>query len=83
MSSGRSSVAELLSNKGFKINSFPQRWIPDKCKVHEEARVSRFVSAESSEAQTILNEPLFSLINATPPKSAAGVADWFLVWECT
>lgn len=51
--------------------------------MHEEARVSRFVSADSSEALTILNESLFSLINATPPKSAAGVADGFLVWECT
>lgn len=82
VSSGRPSVAELLSNKGFKINSFPQRWIPDNCKIGE-ARISRFVSVDSPEALTILNESLISLINATPPKSVAGVVDGFLVWECT
>ena len=81
MSSGRPSVAELLSNKGFKINSFPQRWIPDKCKAQK--RASRFVSPDSPEALVILNESLISLINATPPKSVAGVVDGFLVWECT
>ena len=81
VSSGRPSVAELLSIKGFKVNSFPQRWIPDSCKVHE-ARISRFVSADSPEALTILNESLISMINAIPHKSVAGVVDGFLVWEC-
>ena len=47
-----------------------------------EERVSRFVSVDSPEALTILNESLISLINATPPKSVAGVVDGFLVWEC-
>ena len=80
VSSGKPSVAELLSNKGFKINSFPQRWIPDKCKAQK--RTSRFVSVDSPQALTILNESLISLINATPPKSAAGIVDGFFVWEC-
>ena len=80
VSSGKPSVAELLSNKGFKINSFPQRWIPDKCKAQK--RTSRFVSVDSPQALTILNESLISLINATPPKLVAGVVDGFLVWEC-
>jgi len=80
VSTGKPSVAELLSNKGFKINSFPQRWIPDKCKAQK--RTSRFVSVDSPQALTILNESLISLINATPPKSVAAVVDGFLVWEC-
>ena len=81
VSSGRPSVAELLSKKGFKVNSFPQRWIPDNCKVGE-GRISRFVSVDSPDALTILNESLISMINASPPKSVAGVVDGFLVWEC-
>ena len=81
VASGRPSVAELLSAKGHKINSFPQRWIPDSCKVSE-ARVSRFVSADSPEALIILNESLMSLINATPPNSVKSIVYGFIVWEC-
>jgi hypothetical protein len=80
VSSGKPSVAELLSIKGFKINSFPQRWIPDKCEAQK--RTSLFISVDSPQALTILNESLISLINATPPKLVAGVVDGFLVWEC-
>jgi len=57
---------------------FPQRWIPDNCKASE-ARVSRFVSADSPEALTLLNE---SLINASPPNSVKDIVDGFIVWEC-
>ena len=81
VSSGRPSVAELLSTKGLKINSFPQRWIPDNCKING-ARVSRFVRADSPEAITLLNESLMSLINATPPNTVKGIVDGFVVWEC-
>jgi len=81
VSSGRPSVAELLSAKGHKINSFPQRWIPDNCKVSE-ARVSRFVSANSPKALIIINESSMSLINATPANSVKGIVDGFIVWEC-
>jgi hypothetical protein len=56
---------------------FPQRWIPDNCKVSE-ARISRFVSADSPGALTLLNE---SLINASPPNSVKGIVDGFIVWE--
>ena len=60
---------------------FPQRWIPDNCKVSG-ARVSRFVSADSPEALTLLNESLMALINASPPNSVKGIVDGFIVWEC-
>ena len=59
----------------------PQRWIPDNCKASE-ARVSRFVSADSPEALIILNESLMSLINATPPNSVKGIVDGFIIWGC-
>ena len=61
--------------------NFLQRWIPDNCKVSE-ARVSRFVSADSPEALIILNESLMALINATPPNSVKDIVDGFIVWEC-
>ena len=61
--------------------NFLQRWIPDNCKVTE-TRTSRFVSADSPEALTLLNESLMALINAIPPNSVKGIVDGFIVWEC-
>jgi hypothetical protein len=58
--------------------NFLQRWIPDNCKVSE-ARVSRFVSADSPGAMTLLDE---SLINTSPPNSLKGIVDVLIVWEC-
>ena len=78
---GRPSVAEILTAKGFSVKSYPQRWIPDNCAGNENRR-SRFVYPDSPEALTILNESMMSLINAKPHKSALGVVDGFVVWEC-
>jgi hypothetical protein len=79
--SGKPSVAEILAAKGFQVNSFPQRWLPEQCG-NSEHRQQRFVNADSKEALTILNESLMSLINAKPHQSARGVVDGFLLWEC-
>jgi hypothetical protein len=78
---GKPSVAEILVAKGFQVNSFPQRWLPEQCR-NGEHRQQHFVSAESEEALTILNESLMSLINAKPHQSTKGVVDGFVVWEC-
>jgi hypothetical protein len=78
---GKPSVAEILAAKGFQVNSFPQRWLPEQCGNGED-RDLRFVNADSQEALTILNESLMSLINAKPHQSAQGVVDGFLLWEC-
>ena len=78
---GRPSVAEILTNKGFRVKSYPQRWLPDQCADNENRR-SRFVNPDSPEALTILNDSMMSLINAKPHKSATGVIDGFVVWEC-
>jgi hypothetical protein len=78
---GRPSVAEILAARGFRLKSFPQRWIPDNC-VGNDLRTSKFVSAKSPQALTLLNESMMSLINAKPHKSASGVVDGFVVWEC-
>jgi hypothetical protein len=78
---GRPSVAEILTNKGFRVESYPQRWLPDQC-VGNKNRRGRFVNPDSPEALTILNDSMMSLINAKLHKSATGVIDGFVVWEC-
>lgn len=77
--SGEPAVAEILAKRGFRVKSYPQRWLPDKC---ETSKVSRYVSADDREALSILNESLMSLINAKPHRSTGGVIDGFVVWEC-
>lgn len=79
VSSGTPSVAEILDRKGFRIQSFPQHWSSESCTDHMQ-RTSRFIDAK--EALNILNNELFSLLNATLHKSVDGVIDGVIVWEC-
>lgn len=78
---GKPSVAEILDRKGYHVKTFPQRWLPEKCPDHR-TRSGRFVSAESPDALSILNETLIALLNAKPHKSAVGVVDGMIVWSC-
>ena len=78
---GRASVAEILTRWGYRVNSYPQRWLSDNC-ADGDTKVSSFVKAESHQALTILNDSLMSLISAKPHKSVADVVDGFVVWEC-
>jgi hypothetical protein len=78
---GKPSVAERLATKGFRVRSFPQRWIPDQCGAGE-SRHQRLVDANTPEALSILNGSLMSLINAQPHESAQGVVDGLILWEC-
>jgi hypothetical protein len=79
--SGKPSVAERLAMKGFRVRSFPQRWMPDQCGAGE-SRQQRLVNADTPKALTILNDSLMSLINAKPHESARGVIDGLILWEC-
>lgn len=81
VASGEPAVTEILVKRGFHVKSYPQRWLPEKCG-KEQGRASRYVSADDPEALPILNESLMSLINARPHRSAKGVVDGFVVWEC-
>lgn len=81
VATGKPSVAEILTNNGYRVKSFPQRWLPEKCPENQE-RLSRFVSADKPEALTILNETFISLINANPYKTATDVIDGSVIWEC-
>jgi hypothetical protein len=79
--SGEPAVAEILVKRGFRVKSYPQRWLPEKCE-NEQGRTGRYVRADNSEALPILNDSLMSLINAKPHRSTRGVIDGFVVWEC-
>jgi hypothetical protein len=82
VSAGKPSVAEILVDRGFRVKTFPQSWIPyNKC-AGNNPRISSFVNGKSLLALTILNDSLMSLINARRPKSTSGVVDGFIVWEC-
>jgi DNA-binding transcriptional regulator YdaS (Cro superfamily) len=76
---GRPSVAEILTARGFRVSSYPQRWLPDQC---ANSRTAAFVDNRSPRALGILNGSLMSLINAKRHKSAQGVVEGFVVWEC-
>lgn len=81
VASGEPAVAEILIKRGFRVKSYPQRWLPEKCE-DEQGRESRYISADNPEALQILNESLMSLINAKLHKSAIEVIDGFVVWKC-
>lgn len=77
--SGRASVAETLTRWGYRVNSYPQRWLPRTC---ADNRTAVFVDDRSPLAPGILNGSLMSLINARAHKSAVGVVDGFILWQC-
>ena len=79
--SGEPFVAEILAGRSYQVNSYPQNWQPENC-ANGQGRVSRYVKADDPEALPILNESFMSLINAKPHRSAKGVVDGFVVWEC-
>jgi hypothetical protein len=76
---GRASVAEILTTRGFSVNSYPQRWPSGDC---AENRKAVFVDDDSPQALGILNGSLMSLINARPHRSADGVVNGFVIWKC-
>lgn len=78
---GDPSVAELLSNQGFKVNSLPQHWQPETCPSGGK-RYFRLMKKDDPKALTILNSSLMSLMKAKPHTSTKEVIDGFIVWEC-
>ncbi len=77
----RPSVAELLTARGFRVKSYPQRWLPEQCRAGA-TRTSSFVSVNSAKAVNLLNNSLLSLLNAKSSKTATGVVNGFIAWEC-
>ena len=75
------SVAEILSNQGYHVNSYPQQGLETDCASPQQLR-NRYIPANTTEALRLLNTSLFSLLNAFEPDSAVGVVDGVIVWEC-
>lgn len=78
---GKPFLAENLVNKGFNVTSYPQHWMQEQCTSSGLVKGS-FVDDESPRALSLLNKSLMSLLNAKPHRSAIGVVDGFIVWEC-
>jgi len=77
MSKGSPFVAEILSSQGYNIKTYPQIWTEKFCSVQ-----NRFISEEKSEALALINSSLVSVLNAFEYKTAAGVVDGVVAWEC-
>lgn len=43
---------------------------------------NRYVRTDQPEAATALNDSLISLLNAFPVKTAKGIVDGVIVWQC-
>lgn len=70
-------VAEILTTKGYAVQTYPQIWLDRTCNTR-----NRFIRADSSEATELLNTSLFSILNASKPKTAVNVVDGVVLWEC-
>jgi hypothetical protein len=56
------------------VKTYPQAWATEKCAAQKGFQ-NRFIPAKTSEALTLLNDSLVSLINAFDFKTAKGVID--------
>ena len=76
------SVSEILVSKNYQIKTYPQIW--QKASRDKQCqRTSRYVSGDTHEALTLLNNSLISLMNAFPANTVTDVVDGFVVWECS
>ncbi len=77
MTKGSPSAAEILSLQGYNIKTYPQIWTNKTC-----ADQNRFIKTGESESLSLLNNHYISMLNAFKYKTAEGVVDGILLWEC-
>ncbi len=70
-------VAELLTNEGYTVRTYPQIWKDRECNTHY-----RFIKADEPEATGLVVDDLFSILNATKPNSVQSVVDGVVLWGC-
>ncbi len=77
MTEGSPSVAEILFSQGFSVRSYSQIWSGSQC-----TSENRFIPADHPELPSLLNSSFISLMNAYEYKTAVGVVDGAIIWEC-
>ena len=77
MTKGSTYVSEILSSQGYDVKTYPQIWIDKACD-----NQNRFIQTGKPEVLRLLNDSLISVLNAFKYKSAVGVIDGVLLWEC-
>jgi hypothetical protein len=71
------SVAEILAATGRTAKTFLQNW-PEPCSAD---RAGRFYDVDRP-ATLLTLQQIFSVMNANTPKSAIGVVNGVITWEC-
>ncbi|CAC9627923.1 hypothetical protein [uncultured Gammaproteobacteria bacterium] len=82
MTKGHSYVAEILNKQRINVRSYPQIWVDSECSDNEQLDF-RFVSNQSNEALTLLNNHFISMMNAHVFSNASKAIDGVILWECT
>lgn len=70
-------VPEILISRGYKVQTYPQIWKNRAC-----TSSYRFIRANKAESTELLVASLFSVLNATAPKTAVNVVNGIVLWEC-
>ncbi|MCW5618781.1 MAG: hypothetical protein KIS65_06185 [Nitrosomonas sp.] len=70
-------VAELLTNEGYTVRTYPQIWKDRECNTHY-----RFIKADEPEATELVVDDLFGILNAVKPNSVQTVVDGVILWGC-
>lgn len=77
MSKKKPYVAEILTDQGHNVKTYPQIWKDRTCNNR-----NRIISADRPETVELLDSELFALLNAFKPKTAVDVIDGIIIWEC-
>ena len=70
-------MAEILTAKGYSVQTYPQIWKDPTCNTH-----NRFIPSGESEATELVTSGLFAVLNAYKPKTVSNIIDGVIFWEC-
>lgn len=69
-------VAEILTAKGYDVQTYAQIWKDRDCNTH-----NRFIRPDESEAAELVTGSLFAVLNASKPTTVS-IIDGVIFWEC-
>lgn len=70
-------LPEILISKGYAVHTYTQIWKDRECNTH-----FQFINADQPEATELLNTSLFSVLNASKPKTVSNIIDGVILWKC-